>query len=361
MSSFILACTVFLEPPVVERLHKAFAKVHYHPDGVLPKEALQEADILFTEMVGVPAQITDLKAEIPNLKLIQLVCAGSEKALACPAVKNYVAQSDRSITLANASGIHVLSIPNYVVASILGAYHQLSRQIIFGAVNKRWATRAEIEITDKPYYARSPRGRTVGMLGYGALGRESARLLSCLGMEIIAANTSGSATQQTGYIIDGTGDADGSIPETYYSTKDRTSFEAFLKRCDVLVSSLPNTSATQYIIGPKELGKPPSKERFACQHWSGQPRQVWSSEDLLAELNKPEGEGLFAAHVDVTDPEPLPEGHPLWSHRKATITPHLTGDTEGEYDIAVDILIANVKNLAVGERLYNAVDFVKGY
>ncbi|TYJ53661.1 hypothetical protein B9479_005687 [Cryptococcus floricola] len=359
MSSFILACTVFLEPPVIERLHKAFAKVHYHPDGVLPKEALQEADILFTEMVGVPAQITDLKAEIPNLKLIQLVCAGSEKVLACPAVKNYAAQSDRSITLANASGIHVLSIPNYVVASILGAYHQLSRQIIFGAVNKRWATRAEIEITDKPYYARSPRGRTVGMLGYGALGRESARLLSCLGMKIIAANTSGSATEQTGYIIDGTGDADGSIPETYYSTKDRASFEAFLKRCDVLVSSLPNTSATQYLIGPKELGKSPSSSNALLVN-IGRGNLV-KSEDLLAELNKPEGEGLFAAHVDVTDPEPLPEGHPLWSHRKATITPHLTGDTEGEYDIAVDILIANVKNLAVGERLYNAVDFVKGY
>ncbi|WVQ72853.1 hypothetical protein IAR50_002414 [Cryptococcus sp. DSM 104548] len=357
MSSFTLACTVFLEPPVIQRLHKAFAKVHYHPDGVLPKQALQEADILFTEMVGVPAHVADLKAEIPNLKLIQLVCAGSEKALASPAVAKYAAGSDRSIVLANASGIHVLSIPNYVVASILGAYHQLTRQIVFGAINKRWATRSEIEITDKPYYARSPRGRTVGMLGYGALGRESARLLSCLGMKIIAANTSGTATKQTGYIIDGTGDADGSIPEAYYSTKDRSSFEAFLRRCDVLVSSLPNTSATQYLIGTKELDLLP-KDALLVNIGRG---NLVKSEDLLANLNKPQGEGLFAAHLDVTDPEPLPAGHPLWSHRKATITPHLTGDTEGEYDIAVDILIANVKNLAVGEGLYNVVDFEKGY
>ena len=52
-------------------------------------------------------------------------------------------------------------------------------------------------------------GRTVGLLGYGALGRETARLLKAHGMRVVAANTSGKRTQDEGYIIPGTGDKEG--------------------------------------------------------------------------------------------------------------------------------------------------------
>jgi lactate dehydrogenase-like 2-hydroxyacid dehydrogenase len=57
------------------------------------------------------------------------------------------------------------------------------------------------------------------------------------------------------YIIPGTGDKDGSIPENYYSTKDDASFEEFLKQSDVLVASLPNTKNTAYLLDAKKLGE----------------------------------------------------------------------------------------------------------
>jgi phosphoglycerate dehydrogenase-like enzyme len=83
------------------------------------------------------------------------------------------------------------------------------------------------------------------------------------------------------------------------------------------------------------------------------------SEHILEALDAPDG--LFGAGLDVTDPEPLPQGHPLWSHPKVIVTPHLSGDTEGEFDIATDIAIENAKRIRNGEQILNLVDFERGY
>lgn len=56
------------------------------------------------------------------------------------------------------------------------------------------------------------------------------------------------------YIIPGTGDKEGAIPEQYYSTKDESSFTEFLKQTDVLVASLPNTANTAYLLNAEKLG-----------------------------------------------------------------------------------------------------------
>jgi len=72
-------------------------------------------------------------------------------------------------------------------------------------------------------------------------------------------------------------------------------------------------------------------------------------------------DGLFGAALDVTDPEPLPDNHPLWTHPKVIITPHVSGNTEGEMDIACDILLENVRRLEMGEGVVNEVDFGRGY
>jgi phosphoglycerate dehydrogenase-like enzyme len=72
-------------------------------------------------------------------------------------------------------------------------------------------------------------------------------------------------------------------------------------------------------------------------------------------------DGLFGAALDVTDPEPLPDNHPLWTHPKVVITPHVSGNTEGEMDIACDILVENVRRLDEGQGVVNEVDFGRGY
>lgn len=86
---------------------------------------------------------------------------------------------------------------------------------------------------------------------------------------------------------------------------------------------------------------------------------VATSEDILAALDAEDG--LFGAALDVTDPEPLPDNHPLWTHPKVIVTPHCSGDPEGEMDITADVLMVNLDRLAKGEPVINRVDFKKGY
>lgn len=88
------------------------------------------------------------------------------------------------------------------------------------------------------------------------------------------------------------------------------------------------------------------------------------SSDLLASIAKteqPGSAGLFAAALDVTDPEPLTDGHELFSHPRVIITPHTSGVYAGYFDAATELLMANVENLRQGKKAYNVVNFDKGY
>lgn len=70
---------------------------------------------------------------------------------------------------------------------------------------------------------------------------------------------------------------------------------------------------------------------------------------------------LGGAGLDVTDPEPLPDGHKLWTTPNTIITPHIAGLTEKYLNRSVDMLITNAERLKKGEKLLNLVDLAKGY
>ncbi|WVQ95895.1 hypothetical protein IAU59_002994 [Kwoniella sp. CBS 9459] len=358
---FVLGCSVPLSSEAEEKLKSSFKGFHYHPNkpdspAKFTKEELSEIEFFFSTGRGLPVSSLD---ELPKLKHIQLASAGSDGAQRSNAIAAYKAKVEKGeeeqISLSTASGTHVLSIPNYAVAMVISLYHQLPRMITRAKDEKRWLEEAECDLDGQAYYARSLHGRTAGLLGYGALGRETARLLKAHGMKIIAANTSGKSSSQDGYVIPGTGDKDGSIPEQFYSTKDPKSLEEFLKRSDVLVCSLPGTPDTKYLLNKDKLALlPPHAVLVNVGRGTLIP-----SDDLIAALDAPKG--LFGAALDVTDPEPLSADHPLWSHPKVVITPHTSGNTEGEMDIAADIALFNAKKLANGEAVINRVKFDRGY
>lgn len=97
------------------------------------------------------------------------------------------------------------------------------------------------------------RDLTVGIIGYGHIGRETARLAAGAGARILALNRAGAASAESGYIIPGTGDPDGSLPSKYYSTTVEEETLAFFSACDVVVSTLPDSEATRGFVGEKEL------------------------------------------------------------------------------------------------------------
>jgi phosphoglycerate dehydrogenase-like enzyme len=63
----------------------------------------------------------------------------------------------------------------------------------------------------------------------------------------------------------------------------------------------------------------------------------------------------------VTDPEPLSDGHPLWTHPRCIVTPHYSGNVEGELALGADIALANAERIRKGEMPYNLVDLERGY
>ena len=70
---------------------------------------------------------------------------------------------------------------------------------------------------------------------------------------------------------------------------------------------------------------------------------------------------MLGAVLDVTDPEPLPDGHPLILHPRVIVTPHTSGSVENYYDVGADVLIAQKKSVDAGKELLNVVDPAKGY
>ncbi|TIB81989.1 hypothetical protein E3Q20_04454 [Wallemia mellicola] len=347
-----------ISPPLsqdnIQRLKEHFDEVHSFPNNRdVPIEIINRADAYFCLKRGLPEGVSSFK-DFKSLKLIQLSCAGANDLIDNPSFAELTNSNDLNIVVSNASGLHVTCVAPYAIACILNIYHRLPEQLLNQVNKQEW-------IDDLPdhhgnrYKVRSLRGKTVGILGYGHLGRECARLLKTFGCRIIAANTSGERTQDSGFIIPGTGDFDATIPEKMFSSKDGNSLREMISGSDILISSLPWTKQTTNILNADLLCLLNQDGVFVN---IGRGNVIETSE-LMKALN--EGSNTISAALDVTDPEPLPNGHKLWTHPRVLITPHLSGEAELEFELATDILIENIKKIKTSQEILNRVDLVKGY
>ncbi|EIN04048.1 hypothetical protein PUNSTDRAFT_77284 [Punctularia strigosozonata HHB-11173 SS5] len=292
------------------------------------------------------------RAQAPRLKFVQLHSAGADADLGRP-IWDEVQQGggEPEVVMATAAGVHIGCIPQYFIMTTLALYHKLQEQIIPTQTEKRWPSDQEV---GGRMFIKELRGKTVGILGYGQIGRESARLAHAFGAKIIAANSSGQRKPQEEFRLPGTGDPDGSLPSAWYSTSDPTSLATFLSLTDVLLLALPSTPSTKHILDASTLAhlKPSS---ILVNIGRG---PLVHTPSLLAALDQGK---LAGAALDVTDPEPLPDGHALYGRRNVIVTPHLSGRTEGYWDYAMDILEENVARWREGRELVNVVDPKKGY
>ena len=131
-------------------------------------------------------------------------------------------------------------------------------------------------------------------------------------------------------------------------------FDEFLALSDVVVMCAALTEATRGRFGAREFGlmKPSSYFINMCRG------QTVVQDDLIAAL---ESGSIAGAGLDVTDPEPLPDGSPLWNMPNVIITPHVSGLSDGTEERADDIVFENIRRFAGGEPLVNVVDPNEGY
>jgi phosphoglycerate dehydrogenase-like enzyme len=253
-----------------------------------------------------------------TLRWVQYNAAGVEHVLSPQLIAS-------DVQLTNARGCHSSQIAEHVFGLLFG----LTRNI---AAYARDGQRR----VDRPTELR---GKTMGIIGLGAIGRETARRAKALDMHVIATD------EQPMFV------------ERYRMADEIFSPEQLpelLKRSDVLVVAAPHTPRSEGMMGEAQFALMKPSAYFI----SVSRGKLTHTDALLAALKE---KRIAGAGLDVTDPEPLPAEHPLWKQPNVIVTPHIAGQSQFTEQRVQDVLVENVRRYASGLPLINLVDKQLGY
>lgn len=323
----------------LERLQKISPdlRIEQYPANdlsAIPDKLWREVEILYTFGWNLPSP-----ERVPNLRWVQLYSAGVNQIQSQPLFKS-------DVIFTTSSGIHAINIAEYVFTMALAWFHRLPLLLDWQQKGE-WAPESKIRVSFLP---EELWGKTIGIAGYGSIGRQVARLASCFGMRVFAMQR-GSDHRDHGFQFPGVGDPTGSLPERYFAPGQ---LHAMLSESDIVVIAVPSTSRTRGMFNRAafQAMKPTA---FLVNIARG---DVCNEADLVLALQEKQ---IAGAALDVFEQEPLSPGSPLWHLPNVFISPHISGHTP-EYDNRVSMIFAeNVRRYLAGESLYNVVDKEQGY
>ncbi|MEN2768303.1 D-2-hydroxyacid dehydrogenase [Ornithinibacillus xuwenensis] len=281
------------------------------------EEFLAEATVFVTYGDDVDEQLIE---KATNLSWIMVLSAGVERL-------PFQAIQERGIVVTNSRGIHKVQMAEYTLSMLLQVYRQ-EKQLAVNESKSSW---------DKSVRMKEITGQTMLVLGTGAIGQEVARLAQAFRMKTIGVSRSGRFVK-------------------YFDvTHTIDNLNSVLPEADFVVSVLPSTSETKYLL---------TEEHFTLMKDSavflniGRGDVVASSTLLTAIQN----EEIAHAVLDVFEQEPLPADHPFWNEESITVTPHISGQSPNYLVRALAIFQDNLDNMLNGEEDYiNLVDPTRGY
>ena len=301
-----MAATIWIPDMTPER-YRAFL-----PEGVEVRDvpsfgdvdaAPQHADVLVAGFD--PKRTIEILPQLRDLKVLQTLTAG---------VDTLVEHVPANVVLCDASGVHDASVSEWVVMATLAMRRQLPAYVLAQRdATWQWASGgADLE------------GATVLILGYGSIGRALERRLEPLGARVL---------RVARHARDGVHGVD--------------ELRRLLPEADVVVVLLPLTAETQGMVDASFL----SAMRDGALLVNAARGPIVDTGALVEALRS---ERIRCA-LDVTDPEPLPDGHPLWSAPGALITPHIGGAVVGLFERAWRFAGDQVRRYVDGEPLLNVV------
>jgi len=278
---------------------------------------IKEAEILVTYGSDVTEEIIN---EANQLKWIQVLSAGVNN-LPLEAI------SAKGILVTNARGIHKVPMSEYALSMLLHVYRR-EDQVVKDQVNKHW---------NRKYTVKEISGKTLLVLGTGAIGQEVARLAKAFHMKTIGISRSG---EKVDY-----------FDENYGVNH----LNSLLPKGDFIISVLPSTKETAYLLREEhfELMK---EDAVFLNMGRG---DLVSTETLIKVAQEKKIAHLI---LDVFEEEPLPKDSPLWSQENVTITPHISGVSSRYLERALGIFKENMHIYGKRkEELINKINLERGY
>jgi phosphoglycerate dehydrogenase-like enzyme len=277
-------------------------------------------------------------AGYPGLKWVQLHTAGVNHVLDTPLMRS-------GVPVTTTSGIHVPRIAEYAFASMLAFTYRVPTMLCYQGRGE-WPTgRWDI------FSGHELRGQTVGIVGYGSIGREVARLADAFAMRVLVSKRHTGEMTDDGYSLAGVGDPAGKLPDGVYGP-DR--LHDMLRQCDFVVVAAPLTQETHHMIDEAAL-----RAMRPNAYLVNVARGGLIDEVALARALR---EGWIAgAGLDVFEREPLPADSPLWGQDNVILSPHVAGFSHKYDERATDLFAQNLNRFLAGKPLLNLVDKGKGY
>jgi phosphoglycerate dehydrogenase-like enzyme len=302
------------------------------PEDVSP-EMWKKVEVLYT------AKVLPEPEQVEKLRWIQFHSAGIDHATDHPIF------SKPDLIATTLSGAAASQVAEFAVLMMLALGRRLPELINFQKRAEWPSDRGE------RFMPLELRGSTVGIVGYGSIGRQIANLLRPFGAEVLALKRDPMQPQDRGYIPEGQGDPGGDLVKRLYPPQ---AIRSLMKECDFVVVTIPLTRDTSNMIGPDELAvlKP---DAYLIDVSRG---GVVNSSALYNALKDKK---LAGAALDVHEEEPLPSNSPFWKLPNVFITPHISGNTAQYDQRAVDLFIENLNRFLAGKTLYNEVDIREGY
>lgn len=333
---------VLITLPLEEKLVESLTSVSPKYDiEVLPanrveeisKEQWETLEVLYTN------RVIPLPEQAPRLKWIQFHWAGINHAV------NAAILSSPEVSITTLSGAACSQIAEYVLMMLLALGHHLPGML---------EAQQRLEWPQDRWQRFSPkelRGSTVGIIGYGSIGRQVARLLHSFGSKILACKRNVMKTEDHGYTIEGMGDSAGDFPQRIYPPQ---ALKTMVRDCDYIVITAPLTPESKGLVNSDVLQACKPGAYLVDASRGG----ILDHKALLEALKNGK---LAGAALDVYPEEPLPQDSPLWKAPNLILSPHISGNSE-EYDQrAADLFSENLRRYVMGLPLLNLYQPELGY
>src|SRR6185437_6179234 len=240
------------------------------------------------------------------------------------------------VTICNAQGAHNISTAEWTIAATLAVLKQFP---LFLDIQRSGDWRRRNEASDAyaaisgdkhphhpPVMLEELTGKTVLLVGYGAIGKEIERMLAPFHVKLLRV----ARTRRV-------------EPEVYAINE----INSLIPRAEVIILIVPYTQETRWLIDREQIGL----MRQGTLLVNAARGAVVHTEAMVAALQS----GQIRAALDVTDPEPLPEGHALWNCPNVLITPHVAASSPQFARRALQIAAAELRRYMSGEPLRNVV------